>query len=344
MALTYQGKFSLCASRPPTKALSPLLLDAHGEAAIAIAASITGALNLNASLSITPPTLALTLQALIDFEASCTLALSLGLPTISFDFTAALDLVAHLNASLGLLVTLDALLAVPCAIGALGYVGPGTLLGAAVSAIPITATKALVIGAPDIPSLTPPAPDPTIASTQLKLFLNGLAFPGASLFTSLCDLTKVTCDSIAEGRASIEYQLGLALQLAGHITVSPPTFAASIDAMAKFAAALKADGLFALPKVNFALDASARIAATLQAQFSLLFNLGLAINRQDAQFFIYTWDGLGLPLGTALTAELATEWGGDPFTPSIAPCHAAVLATADPVSDGVIQAFFGGAF
>jgi hypothetical protein len=342
VTLTYKGALSLAAARSPLQALSPLILNAHGEAAIALTASIDGAFSLNATLSITPPTLAATITALATFEANCSAALALGLPTVSFDVTAAANLVAHLQASLALLGTLQALLNAPCAVGALGYLGTGNLLGAAVSALTalITPTNALIVAGVDNPLTVPPA----IAHVQLVKFLNGVSWPGANLFTTLGQITPVTVNSLVQGNASIQYQLGLALELAANIAVSPPTFSASIQAAIAFAAALQVDGVLALPSVHFALDASAKIAASLQAQFNLLYNLGVALNRQDATFFVYTWDSIGSAgLGTDLTLALTSVWG-DLTTSTLLPCAVAVFGVADPASLTALHSLFGGAY
>ena len=72
---------------------------------------ILPALALQASLSITPPTVAEQITILTEFLAQLTAGVTLGVPSVSFNLSACADLIAAINASIGVLVTLQGLLA-----------------------------------------------------------------------------------------------------------------------------------------------------------------------------------------------------------------------------------------
>lgn len=73
-------------------------------------AKIAGILALQAQVTVTPPTLAASLEAAVALvaalEAQIALSLSLGLPEVSVDLTVVASVLAELNASLAALVTL----------------------------------------------------------------------------------------------------------------------------------------------------------------------------------------------------------------------------------------------
>jgi hypothetical protein len=339
MSLTPHGRIAFAAGANKTTGaiidpLCPLVVKSIGNASVAIAGGASGAATLNASLTVSPPTI-LSIEAQIQaFIASLNFAITAGAPNVSFSATAAAQLVADLGVSLALLPVLTALLSLPVVVGWLGYPYPlpGTGLGAYVTASSLTPVDyAIVLAAVDIPLLTS-----GVARQKLEQFLSGASYPGVGAFSNLGQLSPVTLNAIEQGEASIRYQLKMATLLATHLTVTPPTFSASIKAMTNFKLGL-------LPKVNFALNATAKLAADLNAKFSALIQLGLALNRPDGALYVYTWDDTGPPgLGGELTAELATTWN-DGVTSTSLPCEALVLGTADPISKAALNQFFAGA-
>src|SRR5665213_3730843 len=116
-------------------AIVPSVQLSIGLPAIAINANLQGALSLNASLSISPPTVAVYIAALVEVEAQLALAIAEGCPLISFDFSATVSLVAQLELAFDLLLVLEGLLAASIGMYAFAYVGPGNALGAALSLI-----------------------------------------------------------------------------------------------------------------------------------------------------------------------------------------------------------------
>jgi hypothetical protein len=360
MTVNYVGQLAFAAGAdratgnivPP---LCPILVNSEGVAAVSIAAAIDGLLALQAQITITPPNLTAILAALVEFQAQCTAALSAGLPSVSFDISAAATLVANLTAALTLVVTLEALLALPVEVSFVGSpyptIGTTPSLGVAAGLLPPlpggSPSKALVLVAPDLPPPMPASP----ARAALSDLLGGITYPSVGIFTNLGQMSPVSLNAIPEALAGIEYQLGLATQLHAFVKVNPPTFTASIKATVAFAAHLKAAAALALPKVDFQLKAIARIVADLQARFSLLYTLGLALNRPDATLCVYTWDDTGPPgFAIELVAKVTPNWDGPTgfMDSSILPAQVAIMGTADSVSwtalvDSAAGAFFGGA-
>lgn len=345
MAIVYKGNMSFAAGgtfpQGAVSPLCPLLARACGNAAISIAAAYQGALDLNASISITPPSIAALISALAEFEAQCSFAITAGVPTVSFDTSGIAQILVDLNASLTALIALDAQLELPAAVAWLGYPypAPGTGLGAACTPLS-TVTNALILAAVDIPFFTS-----GVAKAQLEALLDGVTYPGAGAFVQIKDISATAKAAIPQASAAIQHQIDLALKL--RPAVSPPTFAASAQAAAKLAAYLSTDAGAVLPKVGFTLAASAKLAASLLAQFNALIQLGLAIYRPDGGLYVYSYTDTGTPggLATELTAALASVWG-DGVTPTALPCEAAVLGTVDPVSWANLtgaSGFFAGA-
>jgi hypothetical protein len=154
----------------------------------------------------------------------------------------------------------------------------------------------------------------------------------------------VTDLAIGQGYSAIQFQLKTALQLLAAMQVSftPPTLAVTAEALTNFSAYLSAHASLGPPSLQAAISATANLAASLQAQFGLIIDLGLALNRYDAQLFVYTYSGTGAALGAAVTSALASTWG-DGTTPTSGACVAAILATTDSASWTVLTGFMGGA-
>lgn len=339
----------------PIPLLAPSVNLSIGSPAIGIECSFSGALALNASLSITPPTVALYLAALETIQASISAGISLNVPSCSFGVTveaglvAALALIAELELAFSLLVTLEGLLNASIGMYAFSYSGLGNGLGAALTTELATqwpdgaptagSCNALVFGA-----VSP------IAQTQIQKFLNGLHVGAGLVYTAkmsaMSSLSLVTAAATAQGNAAIQYQLNAALQIkaaaTANISFAPPSLSVTAEAIANFAINLKAQLALAPPSISVALSATANLAASLSAQFNLIIQLGLALNRFDAELFIYNYSGTGNTFGAAVTTALATQWG-DNQTPTDSECFAVVLAATDSLTYGVMTGFFGGA-
>lgn len=334
MALVYVGSM-------PLSALAPSVYLAIGQVAITLNAALQGNLALNASLSVTPPTLGLTVAASVEFVAQLVASLAAvpPVPQITFDLSACASLTAQLNASLGLLVVLEGLLDAAIGIYAYGYTGAGTGIGPALTTElatswpdgqpTSTSTTAFLFGAAT-----------SLSQQQLSLFLNGLRFGGGLLYSGrigLAALSLVTTRAVDQGRAGIAAQLAATAALQASLGVSFPNPILTLEAIAAYQATL-----IAVPNVAFALKATASAAASLSAKFGLLCQLGAAMARFDATLFVYSYTGAGNALGPAVTTALATTWG-DGTTPTSGPCSAAVLGATDAFTIATMGAFFGGA-
>ena len=336
MALTYVAELSL-------PLLCPSVQLSMGVPAISLNAQLTGNLALNASFSVSPPTVAIYLAALESIQLQLNAAITAGLPSISFSLSDTLTLIADLDLAFGLLVTLEGLLGASIGMYAFTWAGTGVAMGAALTAELATqwpdgapsagACNAIILGAVS-----------TIAQTQIIAFLNGLAVGTGLVYTAkmtaLSALSPVTAAATAQGNAAITAQLNAALAVKANASFTPPSLGVTATAVAKFAAALRAQLGLAPPAIHAALSATASLAASISAQFGLMVALGATLDRYDAEVFAYTYAGAGTGLGAAATASLATEWGDG--TPTTGPCLAAILATTDGPTWAVMQGFFGG--
>jgi hypothetical protein len=328
MALTYVAEL-------PIPLLVPSVQLSIGVPAISFNASLTGALALNASLSITPPTISIYLSALLDLMVTLDLAISLSLPSVSFDLSASLSLTASLNLAFSLLIVLEGILTAAIGMYAYSYTGIGNELGASLTAelatewpdgVPTTGTcYALIFGA-----ATP------VAITQVQKFLNGLNYGTGLVFkakmSAMAQLSLVTAAAIGQGYAGISAQLQAALTIQAaamvNVSVTPPTLAATATALLKFAANLEAQLSLAPPSISAALSATANLAASLSANFNFMISLGVALENYAAELFIYTYTGPADTLGAAVTSALGSTWG-DGKTSTSGDCVATFLAATD---------------
>ncbi len=336
MSLTYVGAISL-------PVLVPSVYASIGAVGVSLSAAFQGNLSVHASFSASPPSLPGILAGLVAFEVSLVEAIALSLPNISFDVALAATLVADLNLAFDLLVVLEGLLSAAIGIYAYSYTGLGNTMGAALTAALAstwpdgaptnTATHAFIFGA---------VPAGSIAA--LGQFLDGLSFGGGLQYAGrfgLSTLSGITLRATAQGDAGIQSQLDGALALQASLKVQPPTLIADIAATVQFAAFLGTQGEVALPSVQFALDATAKAAASLTAKFGLLIQLGATLSNLSA-LFVYRYSGLGNAMGADVTTALATHWG-DGVTLTNTPCAAAILGATDAFTFATMGAFFGGA-
>lgn len=366
MALTYLGRMAW--SGPPILAgsfmatngdpLVPLVMKAIGKVAIDLSAAITGAINLSLQLSITPPTLALTLEALLKLQAALSLGITFSFPSISFDFSACLSLIADLQLALVLVLQLNALLQLDLSASSIvgvGYdavtaIGSGTVIAAGLTSEIFLSGDVLIFGAPYFPSLSPPIPLPLDFTAQkLKAFLNGMTFgfpvPDTFRFDTIAAMCPVLANAMVEANAAINFQLDAALQLKANFNFNPPELSAHLEAILKFQAYLLASLELALPKIKFALDASIDFSVKLSAAFSLTLDLGLALNAPIATMYVYHYSGSTTLLPALFNAEMATgTWGdhGSNDAPTAAPATIAAIG-GNAISWVALQTFFAGA-
>jgi hypothetical protein len=337
MSLVYVGSLSLAA-------LVPSVYLSIGKIGVALNAASSGNLSVSVDFTASPPDLSFYLAGIAQMIAQLTTSIGLDLPNVSFDASASVALIAELELAFGLLVVLEGLLGAAIGIYAFGYEGNGDAIGAAVTTelatqwpdgTPSSGTaNALLFGATT-----------SIAQSQLGMFLDALLFTGGLVYAgklTLAVLSHLTLSAIAQGDSAISAQLDAALQLKASLDITPPSLTADLQALLAFAASLTADASFAIPKPSFAIDATANIAADLNAKFSGVIALGSAFNRFDATLFVYTYSGAGDAMGAEITSALATTWG-DGATPTNAPCGAALLGATDALTWSTMGAFFGGA-
>lgn len=128
--LTSMGQLTLGDSVPVALSASAELAASVNLMLPEVNAKIAGLVALQASLTLTPPSLAGNLQVALDLVASLQASLSLGLPGLDFQLTAVAALLAELNVFLGaLLAKLDLALSLQATLGTPGifayqYIGP----------------------------------------------------------------------------------------------------------------------------------------------------------------------------------------------------------------------------
>lgn len=130
--LTYLGELSI-------GAICPLAVAAQADIFAQLQAQLAGLLQLQAQLTITPPTIGANIKLVAQLLAG--LEVSIGLPGIDFQLTAVAALIAQLNLSLGLLLELEVLFGT-AGVFAYAYEGDALSFGPQLSA-------ALASGWPD---------------------------------------------------------------------------------------------------------------------------------------------------------------------------------------------------
>ncbi len=153
-------------------ALCPLVVGATADVFAELQAKLAGLVQLSATLTVTPPTLAANLQAAIALVAALTLAIEAGLPGIDFQITAVAALIASVEANLVLLLQLQEVL------GAELYVY--TYSGTAVGFGPAV-TNALIGGWPDGSSPASPAAAIVLVATTPAARVGMTAFFGGAV-------------------------------------------------------------------------------------------------------------------------------------------------------------------
>jgi hypothetical protein len=115
-------------------ALTPVTNAATAQGYAAIQAQLGAALQVQAHVQVTPPTLAITAEALAKFAANLTASLSLAPPSISAALSATANLAASISAQFGLMVALGATLdRYDAELFCYTYSGAANALGAAVT-------------------------------------------------------------------------------------------------------------------------------------------------------------------------------------------------------------------
>ena len=346
MALSYVGSL-------PFPLLCPSVQLSIGVPAISLNASLTGALALNASLSVSPPTIEVYLSALAELQTQLELGISLGVPSVSFGVTveaglaAALALVAQLELGFSLLVVLEGLLTASIGMYAYTYNDIASSFGAAVTSelatewpdgAPTTANcNAIIFGAAS-----------SAAQSAMTRFLNGLIFGTGLVYTgklsAMAQMSLVTAAATTQGSSAISAQLTAAAAIVAsaqaNVSVAPPTLAITAVALANFAANLEAQIKFGPPSISAALSATANIAANISAKFNFMAELGLALDF-GGLLFAYTYSGPADTMGAALTSSLATHWG-DGHTLTNTDAIISLLAATDSLTYGIMTGFFGG--
>ncbi len=339
MALAYVGSVNL-------GVLSPLSLAVSASLTASLTADVQVLIDLALNFSITPPTFALTIDALAEIAAGFTASLTITPPLPYIDLQAGLMLDVELSLSLELAAMIPFELALDvganAGIFAYAYNGTGSDFGGAVGA-------ALASGWPDETPASAPSNAMIVATvtpsvwTDVASFFDtippelapGLTFLAQTNLGLLCGLAvSATGGLIAELKA----RLSGAIALSAHLAIVIPSIAASLVAFVSLLLTLEAAIEVGLPSVVFQLEAILKATADLNAKLDLLLKLTLSMSGGGA--YVYTWDGPGSGLGPALTSAVGAGWPGG--AGADLPANALVLGTVTPAVWTTMTAFFGG--
>ncbi len=330
--LTYAGAINL-------GVLSPLTLTVVGTLAAEVAADVTALTSLAVSVGITPPTIAASIDVVVNLVAGLALAIEFPPASVYVDFQATimLGVIAELELTLALPLSLNALLGGDGGIFAYGYEGSGADFGATVSGewpdnTPSTAESNALIVATVTPSVW------TDVGTFFGVLPPSLP-PGLTYLASvniglLCPLVVSATGPII---ADLQARLAGAIALAARLAIQLPTILTSVAGVAALLLSLEAALTAGLPGLAFQFQAIASALASLEAKLSLLALLTLSMSGGGA--YVYTYAGAGADLGPALTSELATQWPDG--TPSSGPANALLMGVTSPVVWGTVSTFFG---
>lgn len=106
----------------------PIAASAVGAVLPEIQAKLAGALEAQARLAITPPTLAVSLDAAVALVAALEASIAIGLPALDFQVAGLIAVIAELQAQISILLALELTLGTP-GIAAYAYEGPAAPLG-----------------------------------------------------------------------------------------------------------------------------------------------------------------------------------------------------------------------
>jgi hypothetical protein len=330
----------------PLPLLCPQLQLCIGLPSIQFSADLSGALALNADLTLTPPTAALYLSAEIESQFLLEESIVLGLPTIAFDLSVSVSIEASFSLSLSLLPALSIQLAAPLTLYAYTYEGTGNALGAALTSglastwpdgsPTSTACNALIFGATS-----------AAAMSALQDFIDGVTYAtglsAGEVIASIALLSPLTAKAEVQASAAIMAKAAAQAQVSASLSAGAaiPTPTATLSALGKYQANLRADLDLAPPAIGVALSATAGLAANIQASAGFMAAFGAVMGVWAGEFFVYTYSGTGAGMGAAVTSALASTWG-DGTTPTSGACVATILATTDSFTYGILTSFFGG--
>ena len=341
------------ASASLTLALAPLAIE------------LEAAVQCGISLTLSPPSIGVDLAFCVQLLIDLNLALSVSLPSLDFQITAVLALIAQLSpliasisASLTLTLPLAELFAT-AGIEAYSYSGTGANFGS-------TLQQAVGVAWPDGTSSATEVTAFVLASTKPSTWSGMQDFftilPATQPDPSMVYLGGISigamCGGLSSGildanlslnlqLGSLEAQLSAAFALKASLTANPPSIAGSITLVTQLKASLEAYltlGGFALPTVAIQAIADlviniGALTAKITAQVSALASITAALGTTGV--LVYKYTGTGNDIGSMFNASVGGGWpdGTEPNLPS----NALVLACTASVAAAGLSAFFVGA-
>lgn len=341
MGLSYSGELSL-------GALCPLAVTGAVTAAAELTTRLTLFASLQASLVLSPPTLAVNLVAAAELIVSLTASLTAvppvpPFPSITLQLAGSVTAIAALEAQILILSPLMALLD-EAGVFVYGFDGRTSILGPSV-------TSALATGLPG--SIGPRANAnalllATVAPStwdSMKTFFAGVPSPGpgAGLVyggaTSIGSLCPVVLRALFSVYSSMKARLSGLIAMVVKYTATLPNPVIAITDVVSYAAAVTAAIARGGPDAAFVVDAVAKTVTVINAAAALITKLQALFGA--AGVFVYKYDGLTGQLGPSITSSLAGGWPNG--APPSAHANAILLGATTPATWTALQAFFGGA-
>lgn len=149
-------------------------------------------------------------------------------------------------------------------------------------------------------------------------------------------LTPISLSVAGSLTTAISSQITAFTDLSAGLTAHPPSFAASISALATLTTALTAS--LSLPSVDFQAAAVADAITTLTAELTTPLAFASLLNGA-AGIFSYAYGGTGASLGPSVSSALSSSWPDG--TSSATSSNAVVIGTVTPSVWGNIETFFG---
>jgi hypothetical protein len=319
------GVLSILALAAPTFGIYASLI-------VQLGVEIQALLTITAQLNIQLPTLALSLQVLLDILVELQADLQLTLPSVSLY----LSLQAELAILLGIVAALQLSLSVAAVGGiyVLTYGGPGNELGSAISgsgAFTTAPVTAIILGATS-----------SAAFAAMTEIFNGVPFgPGLNVVGELTfsAFMASTFTLLASLFGEFNSRYKAMLSASARISVEPPTVAASVTLAAQIEASLKAGIQFGMPEVSAALVASVQARIALIA--SLIAQINAALSWGTDGFDVLKYVGAGNGMGAALTSELSGQWPDG--VSATQPSNVIILAGTTPAASAALTSFFAAA-
>lgn len=332
MSLAYIGEINL-------GVLTPVALGCAASLTAALTADLALLLDLQIGLGLYPPSIGVSISAVITLIAQLNAAITIGLTLPTVNFMA--EVIADLELTLAIPLAFSLLLGGGAGIFCYAFGGSGAAFGPAIS-------SAISNSWPDGTSGAASANAAVLATTVPAVWDDVLGFcgvvppglPPGLTYVGQCNIGTLSPICV-DATAAIIAELNARLAGMIAISITPPSIALSAILTAAIAlkAALTAALDLELPGISFQLSAAAALVASVDAKIALLAKLTALLS--GAGVMVFSYSGTGAALGPAFTSALGG--GAWPNGKSAAiDANALVLGVTSPAVWVRVTTFFGG--